>query len=136
MSAVSPEPIQHMPTTLGMSRERTIRAFRSAALAVALISFIKYAALALKSFADAPHFFLAFLVLPFVVAGLLVTRARRTAAIVFLLFGSLYTWAMVMQLFGGIEDNYWGDYMLVYVGMPVCVIGLVLAVKLLLPARS
>lgn len=108
----------------------TILRFRTASLALALVAFIKYAGLAVMDFANSPHFFLLFLVLPFVVAGLLARRAPRTGAIVFLLFGVLYAWLMVQQLVGGIED-YWGDYLLVFVGLPICLVGLALAVLVL-----
>jgi hypothetical protein len=125
-------------TTTGIARvvgtDRTQR-FRTACLALAVISFVKYASIAVRSFADAPHFFLVFLVLPFVVSALLVPRAPRAGAIVFLLFGGLYTWLMLLQLVNGVEDDYWGDYLLVYVGGPVAVAGLVLAVPVLRAAR-
>ena len=114
----------------------TVQRFRVTCLALALVSFIKYASLAVKGFADAPHFFLAFLVMPFVVSALLLQWAPRAGAIVFLLFGAIYSWAMSLQLFGGIEDNYWGDYMLVYVGLPIALVGLVLAVLVLKQGRA
>ena len=112
-----------------------IERLRNVSLALVAISLVKYASIAVRDVASAPHFFLVFLVLPFVVSAVLLTRQPRTAAVVYLLFGGLYALLMVQQLFGGIEDDYWGDYLLVYVGMPVAVVGLVLAVPVLVAGR-
>jgi hypothetical protein len=115
---------------------RTTKLFRDACLALGLVGFIKYAALAVTALADndfgnAPHFFLVFLVLPYVVCAVLARRTPPASAILFLLFGGLFAWLMIQQIVGGIED-YWGDYMLVFVGLPISLAGLVLAVRVLM----
>ncbi|MBK5307054.1 MAG: hypothetical protein JJD92_10235 [Frankiaceae bacterium] len=126
MSAISPESAD----VRGAAQNQTLHRFRQVSLALGAVSLTKYLGLAFKDFANAPHFFLIFLVLPFLLAAWLVSRARKTSAIVFLLFGGLFAWLMVQQLVGGIED-FWGDYLLVFFGLPVSLVGIGLAVKVL-----
>lgn len=121
------------PPSAGVRRraqERTIRLFRTVSLALGAISLTKYLGLAIEDLANAPHFFLVFLVLPYLVTGVLVTKARKASAIVFLLFGGMFAWLMIQQVVGGIED-YWGDYLLVFAGLPVSLVGIALAGRLL-----
>ena len=100
-------------------------------LLVGAVSLIKYLGLAVKDFANSPHFFLLFLTVPFFVAAALAQRLPRTAAIITLLFGGLYSYLMVLQLIGGIEP-YWGDYLLVFVGLPLALGALFMAGRVLL----
>jgi hypothetical protein len=100
-------------------------------LLVGVVSLTKYLGLAVQDFANAPHFFLLFLTAPFFVAAAVGQRLPRTAAIITLLFGGLYSYLMVMQLVGGIEP-YWGDYLLVFVGLPLALGALVMAGRVLL----
>jgi len=126
MSAISPGSA-YVPRA---AQDRTLHRFRQMSFALGAISLTKYLGIAFKDLANAPHFFLIFLVLPFLVAAWLGSRARKMSAIVFLLFGGLFAWLMVQQLVGGIED-FWGDYLLVFVGLPVSLVGIGLAVKVL-----
>ena len=100
-------------------------------LLVGAVSLTKYLGLALKDFANAPHFFLLLLTVPFFVAAAVAQRLPMTAAVITLLFGGLYSYLMVMQLFGGIEP-YWGDYLLVFVGLPLALGALFMAGRVLL----
>ncbi len=97
---------------------------------IGVVSLVKYLGLAVEDFANAPHFFLVFLVVPFFVAAALARRLPRIAAVITILFGGLYAYLMIMQLFGGIEP-YWGDYLLVFVGLPLALAALVVSVRVL-----
>ncbi len=100
-------------------------------LLIGAVSLVKYLGLAVKDFANSPHFFLVFLVVPFFVAAALARRLPRTAAVITILFGGLYAYLMIMQLIGGIEP-FWGDYLLVFVGLPLALAALVVSVRVLI----
>lgn len=107
------------------------RAMALLSLLVGAVSLTKYLGLAVRDFANAPHFFLLFLTAPFFVGAAVGQRLPRTAAIITLLFGGLYSYLMVMQLVVGIEP-YWGDYLLVFVGLPLALGALFMAGRVLL----
>jgi hypothetical protein len=78
--------------------------------------------------ANSPWGFLLVLVAPFLVGSWLLPAHRRAGAIVIAIFAGLLATVCAVALANGIEP-YWADYLIVFVGGPIALVAVGLAVR-------
>jgi hypothetical protein len=97
---------------------------------LAAIVFIKWLAIGLSgSFSDAPHAFLVFFCLTFLIAAAIRNRLRRTSGVIAFLFSLWFSVFVIMSAFGDRSEWEWFEYMITFIGGPLGLIIVLLSAK-------
>jgi hypothetical protein len=113
---------------------------RAAAAVLLALGTLKYLAILIDAGFDlsqAPHFFLLVFALPFGLVLLLLPRLRRAGLVLMLLIGVPFVAFLVGNVVpNGFAKEGWADFLVVYVGGPVAVVGVIAAARCLLARRQ
>ena len=120
-----------------MTRIKTVR---TAAVVLLALGTLKYLAILIDAGFDlsqAPHFFLLVFALPFGLVLLLLPRLRRAGLVLMLLIGVPFVAFLVGNVVqNGFAKEEWADYLVVYAGAPVAVVGVIAAARCLQTGRQ
>jgi len=120
-----------------MTRIKTVR---TAAVVLLALGTLKYLAILIDAGFDlsqAPFAFLLVFALPFGLVLLLLPRLRRTGLVLMLLIGVPFVAFLVGNVVqNGFAKEEWADYLVVYAGAPVAVVGVIAAARCLLTGRQ
>ena len=120
-----------------MARIKTVR---TVALVLLVLGTLKYLAILIDvgfDLSQAPHFFLLAFALPFGLVLLLLPRLRRTGLVLMLLIDVSFVAFLVGNVVqNGFAKEEWADYLVVYAGGPVAVVGVIAAARCLLTRRQ
>lgn len=103
------------------------------ALLIAAMGVVKFVGLAHKhGIEDSPYGFLLVLVAPFLVGRLLLgSRPRAAAGLIGLFAAGFATLVTVRLAASGLPLQFWGDYLVVFVGGPAAVLAVLTALRVL-----
>lgn len=127
---MSDTPTTQTPTTVVRYSSR--RLLGLLAVLVGAIGLAKFLGLMVElGPAQAPWGFLLVLVVPFLVGRSLLPARPRVAAALIGLFAAVIVGGCTVVIIQGIIQPYWGDYLLVFIGGPLALAAVVVAVRVL-----
>jgi hypothetical protein len=102
------------------------------AVSMAALGLVKFSGLVVKEGpANAPWLFLLVLVVPFLVGRWVLRTRPRAGAVVIGVMASLLGALSIAVLVTRTLQPYWGDYLVVFVGGPLALVAVVLAVRVI-----
>jgi len=107
--------------------------FAKCLMGLAAMVFLKWLAIGLEgNFKDAPHYFLFFFCLTFLVAILIRKRTPRTSGIMGFLFSLWYSVFIFSSAAEGFDGWKWYEYMVTFIGGPLALLILGLSVRMII----
>lgn len=82
------------------------------------------------NFEEAPHFFLFFFCLTFLIALAIRKKRPRASGVIGFLISLLFSYLVLVSALGGISDWPWHEYVLTFIGGPLSLISLVTSVQM------